>query len=199
MKAITALKAILLIVTLSLVSCKEEKTKETVKEAFADPVRVVTDHPEKEAESATDTVNASDPIAIIKSEFTRINSSSLTKKSHTYQCDELMKIDYYYEGENVVKAVVDYGTVGDHYQKSEFYYKDGKLFFFYDFVEGGPACEGCEMKLEQRYYIKDDLVIKYIKNQTPEKCEICNFSQRSTPYRALKAAKTLDFKTAFCR
>lgn len=193
MKAIT-----FLFILVTLFSCKENKEEKTDTATAEDTIRVVTDHPEPEGVSVPDTLNADDPIRSIKKEFARINAASLTKKTYTYQCDELMTIDYYYEGENVVKAVVDYGTVGDHYQKSEFYYHDNKLFFFYDFVEGGPACEGCEMKLEQRYYVKDDLVIKYIRNQKEEKCRTCNFSQRSTPYRALKAAKTLDFKTAFC-
>lgn len=184
---------------LALFSCKDSPKENTVTETPADSVQTIPNQQESDAVSVKDSIDSSDPIAVIKLEFARINSAALVKKSYTYQCDELMKIDYYYEGENVVKAVVDYGAVGDHYQKSEFYYKDGKLLFFYDFVEGGPACEGCEMTLEQRYYVKDDLVIKYIKNQTAEKCEICNFSQKSTPYRALKAAKTLDFKTAFCR
>lgn len=188
---------ILILSAFCLFSCKEIEKKETTTSISTDSVNVVNVQPEQ-AIPATDSLDTSDPIAVIKGEFARINAAKLTKKSYTYQCDELMKIDYYYEGENVVKAVVDYGTVGDHYQKSEFYYKDGKLFFFYDFVEGGPACEGCDMKLERRYYVKDDLVIKYIKNQTTEKCTTCNFSQKSAPYRALKAAKTQDFKTAFC-
>ena len=192
------LKVTVFLLLFTLFSCKEAPKEDTVTEPTADSARVITDHPGEEALPVTDSLDTSNPIAVIKGEFARINAAKLTKKPYTYQCDELMKIDYYYEGDDVVKAVVDYGTVGDHYQKSEFYYKDGKLFFFYDFVEGGPACEGCEMKLERRYYVKDDLVIKYMNNQTTEKCTTCSFSQKSIPYRALKAAKTKDFKTAFC-
>lgn len=189
---------ILIFATFFLFSCKESREKETTTSISTDSVRIINEQPQKQVLPANDSLDASDPIAVIKGEFARINSAKLAKKSYNYQCDELMKIDYYYEGDEVVKAVVDYGTVGDHYQKSEFYYKGGKLFFFYDFVEGGPACEGCDIKLERRYYVKDDVVIKYIKNQTTEKCTTCSFSQKSVPYRALKAAKTQDFKTAFC-
>jgi hypothetical protein len=192
------LKVTVILMLLTLFSCREAPKENTVKETSTDSATAVTGHPEEDAAPVTDSINASDPIAAIKGEFSRINAAKLNKKSYTYKCDELMKIDYYYEGNDVVKAVVDYGTVGDHYQKSEFYYKNGKLFFYYDFLEGGPACEGCDMKMEQRYYVEDDLVIRYIKNKTTEKCKTCSFSQKSTPYRALKAASTLDFKTAFC-
>lgn len=185
-----------MVMLFSLLSCKENKTED--ENPKKDTITAPVGQSESDTIPVDDNIPVEDPINDIKKEFSRINAAALTKKHYTYQCDELMAIDYYYEGDTVVKAVVDYGTVGDHYQKSEFYYKDGKLFFFYDFTEGGPACEGCQMKLEQRYYVKDDLVIKYIKNKKEEKCTTCNFSQRSTPYRALKAAKTLDFKTAFC-
>ncbi|MGQ2984930.1 hypothetical protein [Flavobacterium sp.] len=198
MRSLSLVRSALICALFCLFSCKESQEKESVTSTSTDSVPTVDTRPEEQALPVNDSVSTSDPISSIKGEFTRINAAKLTKKSYTYQCDELMKIDYYYEGKNVVKAIVDYGTVGDHYQRSEFYYKDGKLFFFYDFVEGGPACEGCDMNLEQRYYVKDDLVIRYIKNGATEKCKNCSFSQISTPYRALKAATTQDFKTAFC-
>jgi hypothetical protein len=188
-------KALTILVMLTLFSCKEKPEEDNTVGTTKDTVSTLPAQPGTEAATVT---GPTDPVSSIKAEFARINASSLTNKHYTYKCDELMTIDYYYEGENVVKAVVDYGTVGDHYQKSEFYYKDNKLFFFYNFVEGGPACEGCEMKMEKRYYVKDDLVIKFIKNDKEEKCTTCNFTQRSVPYRALKAATTKDFKTAFC-
>ncbi len=198
MNRTTSIQTICLLLLFALFSCKDNSAGETKTDTTQDTLKLQNVPPEPESVPIKDSIASNDPVAFIKKEFARINAASLTKKSYTYQCDELMKIDYYYEGKDVVKAVVDYGTVGDHYQKSEFYYQDGRLVFFYDFVEGGPACEGCEMKLEHRYYVKDDLVIKYIKNDKEVKCTTCNFSQKSVPYRTLQAAKTLDFKTAFC-
>ncbi|MEL1244436.1 hypothetical protein AAEO56_09205 [Flavobacterium sp. DGU11] len=191
------IKAVCIIILFSLLSCKDNKARNET--TTQDTIPIETDHPENKVIPAPESKASSDPIDSLKKEFTRINTTSLSKKTYTYKCDELITIDYYYEGDNVVKAVVDFGTVGDHYQKSEFYYRNNKLFFYYDFTEGGPACEGCIVKTEKRYYVQDDKVIKYMKNKEVANCTVCSFSETSLPYRVLSAAETKDFKTTFCK
>ncbi|RZJ75782.1 MAG: hypothetical protein EOO45_04515 [Flavobacterium sp.] len=140
------------------------------------------------------------PMESIKVNVAEINTgNSLSKKSYTFPCDETIKIDYYYNGADIFKTVVDYGTVGDHYQKKEFYYQNNKLIFYHDFVEGGPACEGCEMKLEKRWYIHSDKVIKYTENNKDKQCETCVFSANSLPYAILRGFKTGSFENILCK
>ena len=147
-----------------------------------------------------ETTDSLSPMESIKANVAEINTgTSLSKKSYTFPCDETIKIDYYYNGANIFKTAVDYGTVGDHYQKKEFYYQNNRLIFYHDFVEGGPACEGCEMKLEKRWYLDNDKVIKYTENNEAKQCETCVFSANSLPYAILRGFKTGSFENILCK
>jgi hypothetical protein len=69
----------------------------------------------------------------------------------------------------------------------------------YEFVEGGPACEGCIKKNEYRSYINDGNVIKYLKDKTVAKCRKCTFGPSSKQYKLLKSKTADEMKTVLCR
>lgn len=146
-----------------------------------------------------DTAAIADPIAFIKKHVKEINTSKLEKKHFEFMCDEKMMVDYFYKEGKIVKISVDFGTVGDVYAKEDYYYNAGKLIFKYEFVEGGPACEGCIKKDEYRSYIKNNKVIKYLKNTLAEKCRTCEFSLSSKENKLLKAATAKEVKAILCR
>jgi len=140
-----------------------------------------------------------DPIVYIRERVTHINEASLETKHFEFMCDELTKVDFFYEKGEIVKIKIDFGTVGDVYAKEDYYYDKGKLIFFYEFVEGGPACEGCIKTNEYRSYIKNDQVFKYLKDQQVQKCRKCEFGPKSRQYLLLNAKTEQEVKAIVCR
>ncbi len=114
-------------------------------------------------------------------------------------CDVKMMVDYFYAGGKIVKISVDFGTLGDVYAKEDYYYDSSELIFNYEFVEGGPACEGCIKTDEYRAYIVDNKVIKYLKNKTETTCRKCDFSVSSRQYRLLEATTEEEVKGILCK
>ncbi|WP_129716235.1 hypothetical protein [Pedobacter sp. SYP-B3415] len=146
-----------------------------------------------------DKVEPADPIASIRQRVEGINTATLEQKHFEFTCDEQMKVDYFYLDGEIAKITVDYGTVGDVYAREDYYYSAGKLIFTYEFVEGGPACEGCIKKNEYRSYISEDRVIRYLKDKTPGKCRTCTFDSKSKQYRLLQAKTPEDMKWILCK
>lgn len=180
----------LLIVVFAACS-QQEKPKET---NSLDTVAKVSDSVKTVAK---DTV--SDPIVAIRKKVEHINTQKREKKHFEFMCDEMMKIDYYYEDNEIAKITVDFGTVGDVYAREDYYYDKGELVFMYEFTEGGPACEGCIKKNEYRSYIANGKVIKYLKDQKQEKCSKCEFPKTSRQYKLLKLNTTEQIKDLLCR
>lgn len=149
-------------------------------------------------DSAT-TSSPANPIDAIRRMVESINNMKLEQKHFEFMCDEKMLVDYYYNNLKLVKIHVDYGTIGDVYAREDYYYNNGKLIFNYEFVEGGPACEGCIKKNEYRSYIKDDKVIKYLKDKTVEQCRKCEFGPSSKQYKLLTAKNQAQVKAILCR
>ncbi len=85
------------------------------------------------------------------------------------------------------------------YAKEGYYYDSGKLIFNYEFVEGGPACEGCIKTDEYRSYIQDDKVIRYLKNKNEGNCRKCDFLASSRQYKLLLAKTPEEMKSILCR
>lgn len=141
-----------------------------------------------------------DPIADIRQKVESINNSKdLQKKQYQFECDEQMTVDYFYRNNEIVKIAVDFGTVGDVYAKEGYYYNEGKLIFIYEFVEGGPACEGCLKKNEYRAYVLNDKTIKYLKDQMEDDCKKCEFKASSREYQLLGAKNQEEIKKLFCK
>lgn len=165
-----------------------EKETETIKQDTIDqqeaPVNTITE--------------LHDPVTIIRQQVEHINTASLEKKHFEFTCDEKMTVDYFYENDEIVKISVDFGTVGDVYAKEDYYYHEGKFIFMYEFVEGGPACEGCIKTNEYRNYIKDDKSVKYLKDQKEDACRTCEFSSASRQYRLLNANTQPQIRSILC-
>lgn len=179
-----------------LFACNEVK-RDTDKPPKTDSVQASIDS--SNHSSQQDTVRHTDPILDIRSKVTHINTTKLSQWHFEFKCDEIMKIDVFKEKEQVVKIIVDYGTIGDVYAREEYYYDANKLIFCYEFVEGGPACEGCIKKNEYRSYILADRVIKYMKDQKVAACRRCEFGPTSKPYLLLKASTTSEFEKILCK
>jgi len=141
----------------------------------------------------------SDRVALIRQQVEHINTTEL-KTTHTeFMCDEKTKVDYYYENNVPVKIAIDFGWVGDVHAREDYYFNKGKLIFFYEFTEGGPACEGCIKTNEYRSYISDDKVFKYLKNKDEAQCKRCEFGQLSKPYKLLMTSTAEDAKKVLCK
>lgn len=188
-------KIFLLLAIACLVSCKGNETTK------ADENSVVsTESPTSEIENSENkTETVTDPIVSIRTKVERINTQSLTKKSFEFMCDEKMMVDYFYDGDEIVKIAIDFGTVGDTYAKEGYYYDDGNLIFVYEFVEGGPACEGCIETHEYRTYVENNAVLKHLKDKNETECRKCNFSKKSRHYKLLSAKTEQEVKALLCR
>ncbi len=139
------------------------------------------------------------PVDSIKQEVARINTANLPSKRHDFVCDEKAYVVYHYDGGAIVKATIDWGTVGDAYHREEFYYRNGRLIFDYDLLEGAGAYEGGDKKLERRHYVINDKVVKYMEDQQEKPCEYCEYKKNSVPYKALAAETSKDFVNVLCK
>jgi len=177
-----------------MVACSDNATKS--KTISNDSVSNKVPPFKKTEKEATDT--STNPITSIRAAVNTINTSALQKKTYRFTCDEKMIVDYYSREGEIVKISVDFGTVGDSYAKEDYYYEKGELIFFYEFVEGGPACEGCTTRHEYRSYISDGKVFRYLKDDRQESCRKCSFDTNSRQYKLLKAGTTEQVKALFC-
>ena len=139
------------------------------------------------------------PIDSIKNEVARINTANLPSRRYDFMCDEKAYVVYHYYGTAIAKATIDWGTVGDAYHREEFYYRNGKLIFEYDLLEGAGAYPGGDKKTERRHYVTNDKVIRYLENQEEKPCEYCDYKKSSVAYRALEAEASKDFAGVLCR
>ena len=141
----------------------------------------------------------SDPVVLIRQQVEHVNTAKLKAEHIEFMCDEKTSVDYYYENKVPVKIAVDYGWVGDAHAREDYYFNQGKLIFVYEFTEGGPACEGCIKTTEYRSYVRDDKVVKYLKNQDEVQCKRCEFGQLSKPYKLLMTSNSTEAKKVLCK
>lgn len=177
-----------------LFSCNQ---RDKSSEGIADTSTIVVKETEKPIHTSKKSVD--DPITDIRKKVENINTKTLTTKHFELMCDELMKVDYHYDNDEVVKISVDFGTIGDVYAKEDYYYFNGKLIFKYEFVEGGPACDDCIKTNEYRSYIKDNKVIKYLKDKSATNCRLCEFTVNSKENKLIFAKSADDIKTIMCK
>jgi hypothetical protein len=177
-----------------LASCKDNNAKTETATADSTTIATPTATQPEEAPAALLT-----PVDSIKQEVARINAANLPSKRHDFMCDEKAYVVYHYDGDTIVKATIDWGTVGDAYHREEFYYRNGKLIFDYDLLEGAGAYPGGDEKLERRHYVVNDKVIRYLENQEEKPCEYCDYKKTSVPYKALAAETSKDFVNVLCR
>lgn len=159
-----------------------------------DTVAAIEDKPVLQQPAATP-----DPIAAIRQKVEQINTFPLEKKHFEWTCDEKMMADYFFYKGEIVKIAVDFGTVGDVYAKEGYYYDNGQLIFVYEYVEGGPACEGCIKTNEYRSYIRDNKTIRFLKDSAVQQCKKCEFGPASRQYQLLRASTAEQVKAIVCR
>ncbi|WP_345330916.1 hypothetical protein [Mucilaginibacter defluvii] len=187
-------KILLPVIAFMLAACqtKEQKNNDTVRHGLTDTV-ADTSAAILKADTAVDT------ITYIKQKVEHINTQNIQPEHTEFMCDERMKVDRYFENGKLVKISVDFGTVGDVYAKEDYYYDNGKLIFKYEFVEGGPACEGCIKKNEYRSYVADNKVIKYLKDKNQERCRTCVFEPKAKENKLIKAKSNQEIEAILCR
>ncbi|ALM48464.1 hypothetical protein AMR72_05845 [Flavobacterium psychrophilum] len=181
----------------AIVSCKKETKANPATSPAQNEATPATQNDTATTTEATP-IDESDPIAAIRTKVERINTTELKKKHFEFMCDEKMKVDYFYEGNEIVKITVDFGTVGDTYAREDYYYDNGNLIFNYEFVEGGPACEGCIKTNEYRSYISNNKTIKYLKDKTTQPCKKCEFGKSARQYKLLTAGTENEVKAILC-
>ena len=190
-------KLCIALVCMSIISCKQEKTAEPTTNNT--PIETAQPAEDPISNTSETTTTEADPIAEIRQKVEHINTATLTKKHFEFMCDEKMKVDYFYEGKEIVKISVDFGTVGDTYAREDYYYNAGRIIFNYEFVEGGPACEGCITTNEYRSYIVDNKTIQYLKNKTQQPCRKCEFKNADRQYKLLKTTTEKEVKSVLCK
>ena len=154
--------------------------------------------PCRKIESAADLAQGGDPnILEIRSEYQRINNLSTKASQHVVTCDVKDTINYFTDNGEVVKVAINFGFIGDGISSHEYYYRNGKLIFVFKVSYSyGPASG--ESKFEERYYVKNDSTIRYIRNLEITGCNSCSFSPKSREYLALEAFKSGDYAAAVC-
>lgn len=187
-----------------LLSCNHKKEKSTdsatetktypmvMDSAAAAPVETADQPAPAEATGVPDKV-----VEAIRDEYNRINKASLTKKRQNITCEADGNITYYYENNKIVKVAIDWGLTDDHSDASEYYYKDGQLILVYNVSVGGPA-NGPEEKNEERSYVNEDRVIKFMKNQQTAPCISCQFSASSREYKILDGYGNKELAKMIC-
>lgn len=185
---------------LMIASCTEKTTTTETTNTTTDSVVITpADSSTTQDTVVSDTAPPRTPIDLIKKEVARINNANFPSKRHDFMCDEKAYVVYHYDGKDIAKVTIDWGTVGDAYHREEFYYKDGKLIFEYDLLEGAGAYPGGDKKLERRHYVENDKVMRYLEGQTEKPCEYCDYKKSSVAYRALAADASKDYKGELCR
>ena len=190
-------KFLLPLLFIIIVSCRG-KQDETIHDSAATTDTVSADAVPADTIAAKPDADPADPIATIRQKVERINTMKLKKEHYEFMCDEKMMVDYFYDNGEIVKIAVDFGTVGDVYAKEGYYYANGRLIFIYEFVEGGPACEGCIKTNEYRSYISDDKTIRYLKDKGEQPCKKCGFGPSSRHYKLLTAKTKDEVKAILC-
>lgn len=197
------MKKLVIVCALAFISCNKDGKTQPATAADSPTAETAAPAPAPVADTTKplEEINEkpSDPIAAIRQRVEHINTATLTKKHFEFVCDEKIMADYFYEGDELVKIAVDFGTIGDVYAKEGYYYDNGKLVFNYEFVEGGPACEGCIKKNEYRTYVQNDKSIRYLKDKNQAECRTCSFPASSKQYTLLNAKTQDEVKAVLCR
>ena len=147
--------------------------------------------------SDSSSTKTSAAIGRIRDEYNRINTTQLTQKKITFECDIEGTATYYFENNKVVRIVIEDGFAGDNSTTSQYYFKDGKLMFIYEVHLGGSAT-GPDTRKEERTYVQDNKVIKYMEYQNEAPCTTCGFSDTSKEYKLFRANDAGSIRKALC-
>lgn len=132
--------------------------------------------------------SASDDVSLIQREIIRINGITSEIRIFTFPCNgKEVEITYYLDKGKTAKIRIDWPIVDGRYHNEEYYFKDGKLIFDYDYVERREGCVDCPPSLEKKTYIADD-VVQYLENdsvrENPDGPEENQLAYRLYPVRS---------------
>jgi hypothetical protein len=202
-----------LLLLVFLFSCNQDQNVQTVEVITAPAIdtsaNIPLDPDLNDSETAIAIANESKAIIndtnqmvqSIREEYARIGKYNLKKKSVKFHCKdnpEDLKVDYYLSNDNkVVKIAIDWGAAGDFSSFDEFYYKNNELIFIFKIISGGAANEK-QTDLEQRTYVYEHNVIRYMEDKKIMPCNTCSYPEKSYEYRILKAIGSKNVESAFC-
>jgi hypothetical protein len=151
------------------------------------------------AQQHSNAANEAD-IASIRTEFKRINASTLKKEQFEYEssgCVDGGLVQYFLDKGKIVK-IIESGSIGDGSWTREFYYQSGNFIFSYEVQTGGPAI-GPETKTEHRIYAKNGHVVRYMENQQILAPDSQRLTIITTAAGLLKAYHTKEFADVLCK
>ncbi|MGB4776047.1 MAG: hypothetical protein WBP45_12790 [Daejeonella sp.] len=138
--------------------------------------------------SSTSTADTARLIKEIKDEFNRINALRSPGQVIHFKCEQSEgDVTYFLNKDEIVKIKVEEQGLGDDYESSEYYYKNGQYFFGYVYTEAGSA--GHPLAKETRTYVHTNKTIRYMEDKEIKPCKTCEFSSSSLPYALLNALK----------
>jgi uncharacterized protein YcfL len=200
---------LILVSSIILFSCNQDPDIKTVEVLEAPVADAIVDSAANAVLAAKAIANESKAVVndtnqmvqSIREEYARIGKYNLKKKSMKFHCKdnpEDLKVDYYLSNDNkVVKIAIDWGTAGDFSSFDEFYYKNNELIFIFKIISGGAANEK-QTDLEQRTYVYEHNVIRYMEDKKIMPCNTCSYPEKSYEYRILKVYGTSNVESAFC-
>lgn len=127
--------------------------------------------------SSTTSESTTDPIELIKERFKTINDNASTYKDKSVDITDMSSeggiLTFYSKDNKIMKMNLKLAfEMGN--SSTEYYFWDNELFFIYDKIENYDMpmyIEGSKVKetLENRYYFKDDKLIKWLDTNKNEK------------------------------
>jgi hypothetical protein len=199
----------LLVANIVLFSCNQDPNIKTAEVVETPIVETINDSAVNAAEAAVAIADESKAIVndtdqmirTIREEYARIGKYNLKKKSLKFHCKdnpEDLKVDYYLSNDNkVVKITIDWGAAGDFSSYEELYYKNNELIFIFKTISGAAAND-VQIDSEQRTYIYEHKVIRYMEDKKIMPCNTCAYPEKSYEYRILRAFGTGNVESAFC-
>ncbi|OQP40423.1 hypothetical protein A4D02_16035 [Niastella koreensis] len=136
----------------------------------------------------------------IRTAFKDINSNNTYKvEKYTYEaagCADDGRLEYYLDKQQIVK-IKESGSSNDVSSTTEYYYRDGRVFFIYQLIAGGVA-NGELQKTEFRIYVKDGKAIRFMQGQEIIPVYSKTTNMMETAVKLLKARTTKNFKEVLC-
>ena len=142
--------------------------------------------------------SATDDVSLIQREIIRINGITSEIRIFRFPCDEEVEVTYYLDKGKAVKILIEWPVINDRYHKEEFYFKDAKLIFEYDYLEGGTSCEDCLPVVEKKTYIDGDKPIQYLENDSVSDCIDCRYEEDHLAYLLYPARSRQELREILC-
>lgn len=142
--------------------------------------------------------SATDDVSLIQREIIRINGITSEIRIFKFSCEEEIEVTYYLDKGKAVKIVIDWPVIDGRDHQEEYYFKDGKLIFDYDYAEGGEHCADCLPALEMKTYISGDKPIQHLRNDSLADCSDCHYDETHPAYQLYPARSRQELREILC-